>query len=225
MEDLCFTGFTGHAFEESASRLLTLARNRPARELLLWDDTGTPNRSVFHSGATIDDALSVLEFDLSALSRVTCRMGLRAPARPSSMSLGVARLDQASIAGIEGQILWSNDDVRLHAEALEHELRSLACDAAEQLDGLVTVSNEDDDSLIVAGDPLVMIPTVLAACIGEISPAQREALEAAGCTVSTRNAVSLIRMPEREHASPQLCEVLRNWIAHELTSRDVRVEQ
>jgi len=222
MEDLCFTGFTGHAFEESASRLLTLARNRPARELLLWDDTGSPNRSVFHSGATIDDALSLLEFDLSALSRVTCRMGLSDPDNPSSMSLGVARLDQPSIAGIEGQILWSDDDVRLHAKTVEDELRSLAGDAAEHLDGLVTVSDEDDDSLIVAGDPLVMIPTVLAACTGEISSAQREDLEADGCTVSTRNSVYLIRLPARK--SPQLREVLRNWIAHELTSRDVRVQ-
>lgn len=218
LPDLGFSGFARCSFGEAVSILFEVARSWPARELILWDRSGAGNRSVFHPGSQLDDALSVLHFDPDSLSRLTCHVGVHSPELTSSMALALVDLGHgAAITGIEGQLHWSQDDAQEHAQLLDQELESLVGAFVRKTKGLIAVSDEDDESLVVSEVPFVSIPTVMAATHGDIPREVKAAIESTGGRVRNVDGVSIARLGRATSLDRNLRRKLTSWLSAEVS--------
>jgi hypothetical protein len=148
--DLCFSGYAAMSFADAARALLALGRDRLVRELDVWDSSGEANRSFFSSGTGIDDALGVLDISFEDARRISCHFASETGPGGGSLMLEVVKLDRPDLAGIDGQIHWPSDRPTSVTAALEGELERFVVDVVAALRGVVTVSDEDDSSLVAS---------------------------------------------------------------------------
>lgn len=210
--DLCFSGYATMSFGDAARALLGLGRNRPLRELDLWDSSGEANRSFFSAGTGIDDALAVLDISFDVARRISCHFASETGPDGGSLMLEVVKLEAPPpvLAGIDGQVFWPADRLASLESDLEAELEGFVVDVVGAVRGVVTVSDEDDRSLVVCEDPLVMIPVLYAGVFGEITSAAKQVLVDAGHSVKVSRGVTLLRVGEDVRRGGRF-EALVDW--------------
>jgi hypothetical protein len=209
--DLCFSGYTATNFVDAAQMLFALGRRRSLPRLDIWGEHGEPNRSHFSSGTGIDDALGLLDIRFDKTVRISCHFGRENEADEGSLIFEVVRSDRpGNVSGIDGLVLWPTNPSGMLAADLERELERFIVDAVATFRGFVTVSDEDDQSLVVSEDPVVRIPVLYAGVAGEISPTARQALLNAGHSIRVEDDVTILRV-EKDVRHGNRFEALADW--------------